>query len=137
MHPDTILNDPPRRRVLSGLPLVVRKRGAVVLEGLANAVLQCGIDQQTPRHHHQQGHDPLGLLEVKRGGHQAGVLEEATATCPLRLTCIAREQLLDGQAGRVECMGGEQATTRPVDTWLRGRDGAGKRPCNGVEELGR
>jgi hypothetical protein len=52
MDPDKILEDPPRRRVLHGVPLLVRKRCAVVLEGLANAVLQCGIAQQPHRHHH-------------------------------------------------------------------------------------
>jgi hypothetical protein len=55
----------------------------------------------------------------------------------MRLTLRASEQLLDGQEGLVECIGGEQETTLPVDTWLKGRDGGGKSPFNGGEDLGR
>src|SRR6266850_4156841 len=116
MTSDPRREDPPRRRVVHGWPRVVRKRGAVVLEGCANAVLQRRRHQQTDRQHHQQGHDPLRRFEGTRCGPKAGGLEEATATFHRRVTLLASEPLLDGQAGLVECIGGEADTPLPVDT---------------------
>ena len=53
VNADEIVEDPAGRGVLHGLPLLVRKRGALVLEGVANTVFQGGVHQQTNRHHHQ------------------------------------------------------------------------------------
>ena len=137
MTSDTRREAPPRCRVLHGSPRVVRTRGAVVLEGVAHAVLQRRRPQHTDRQPHPQGHAPLRRFEGTRCGPHAGGVEDATATFHRRVTRIASEQLLDGQAGLVEGMGGEEDTPLPVDTWRMGRDGGGKRPCNGGVELGR
>ena len=64
-----------------------------------------------------------------------GGFEAAHPTRRMGLACIAGEQFLGGQQGRVACLGREEATTRLVNTGRSGRDGGGERPGDRVEEL--
>jgi hypothetical protein len=66
----------------------------MVPEGLADAILQSGIDQQTHRQHHQQRHEPLRLFEIERGGQKARILEEPKAACGMLLAFLALEDRL-------------------------------------------
>ena len=89
VNPHKIVKDPPRCRILYGGALLVRKGGSVVLEGIANAILQRRIDEQADRHHHQERHDPRGLFEIQRRGQKAWIFEEAKATFRMHLAFIA------------------------------------------------
>ena len=66
VDPNKIMKHPPSRRMLNPFSLLVRKRCRMIVERLADTVIQGRIDQQTHRHHHQQRHDALGLFEIAR-----------------------------------------------------------------------
>jgi hypothetical protein len=94
MHPDKVREDPPRRGRLDRRSFLMRTRRLMVPEGLADAILQGGIDQQTPRHDHQQRHEPLGFFEIARRGPKARIVEEAQAAFGMLLAVIGLEYLL-------------------------------------------
>jgi hypothetical protein len=73
---------------------LIRKRRLMVPEGLADAILQGGLDQQTPRHDQQQRHEPRGCFEIARRGHKARIVEEAKAAFGMLLAVIGLESLL-------------------------------------------
>jgi hypothetical protein len=50
MNPAKVLEDPARRGVLDRLSFLIGKGRLMGPEGLADAILQSGIDQQTHRH---------------------------------------------------------------------------------------
>jgi hypothetical protein len=66
----------------------------MVPEGLADAIRQGGLDRQTHRQHHQQRHEPLGIVEIARRGHKARVVEEAKAAFGMLLAFLGLEYLL-------------------------------------------
>ncbi len=94
MDADKILEDPASRGVWDRLPLLVWARCLVVLECLADAILQGSLHQQADCHDHQQRYDPLGFLEIKGGGQKAWIFQEPQATFGMLLTFIPREELL-------------------------------------------
>jgi hypothetical protein len=94
MNPDKVLEDPPRRGRLDRLSFLIRKRRLMVPQGLADAILQGGIDQQTHRHYHQQRHEPRGFFEIERRGQKARIFEEAKAAFGMLLAFIGLESLL-------------------------------------------
>jgi len=53
VNPHKVMNDPPSRRMLNPVPLLVRKRRFLVCERFPDTVFQGCIDQQAHRHHHQ------------------------------------------------------------------------------------
>jgi hypothetical protein len=89
VNPHKIVKDPPRCRILYRGALLVRKGCSVVLQGVANAVLQRRIHEQAHRHHHQERHDPLGLFEIQRRGQKAWILEKAKAAFRMPLAFVA------------------------------------------------
>jgi hypothetical protein len=68
MNPHKVVEDPSGGGVLDALAFLVWKRRRVLLERAADAVLSGRIDEQTHRHHHQQGHDAFGFFEIERRG---------------------------------------------------------------------
>ena len=136
MNPYKVMEDPARGRVLHWLTFVVRNCRVMVLQGFAKARLQRHIDQQTYRHHHQQGHDPLRLFEIERRGQQEGIFEEATAAFCMRLAFVACEELLGRSRGVVECIGGKDDTTLLLHERLTSRAPKGEGPCNMVDHVG-
>ena len=62
MHPDTVVEDPARRRVLHGFAGLVGQRRVMVLEGLTDTLFEGRIPQQAHRHDHQERHDPFRLF---------------------------------------------------------------------------
>lgn len=137
MNPDKILEDPPHRRVLHRLPFVVGKGGAAILQRLAHAIRQRRVYQQAHRPHHQERHDPLGLVEIERGGQKAGGFEKTQAAFRQGLALIACSQRLRGSRGVVQCIGGENETTLLADEGLMGSDGGRESPFNHVDDVGR
>ena len=71
--------------------LLVRKGCSVLLEGAADAVFEGRIDEPTDRHDHQQGHDPLGLLEIKGRSQKLRVFQEAKPALRLGLPFVSVE----------------------------------------------
>jgi hypothetical protein len=136
MNPYKVMEDPALGRVLHWLAIVVGRCRVMVLQGFANARLQRHIDQQTHRHHHQQGHDPLGLFEIERRGQQAGIFEEATAAFCMRLAFVACQELLGRSRGVVECIGGEDDTTLLLHERLTSSAPRGQGPCDMVDHVG-
>ncbi len=94
MNPSKVVEDPPRRGILDRLSFLIGKCHLMVPEGLADTVLQGGIDQQTHRHHHQQRHEPLGFFEIERRGQKAWIFEEPKAAFGMLLAFIGLESLL-------------------------------------------
>ena len=120
MHPDKGVEHPPGSGRLDTLAFLVRNCRPVVLERVAEAVFQGRIDQQTPRHHHQEGHEALGLCERQGGGQKVRGFEQPTAACGILLAFRACEQLLGWSPGVVECIGGEEEAPLLVDKRLPG-----------------
>ena len=94
VNPDKRLEHPACGRVLDRWPLLIGKRYATAFEGLADAIFQGGLHQPTHRHHHQQGHDPLGFFEIEQRGQKARIFKEPKAAFGVLLTFIAREHCL-------------------------------------------
>ena len=78
------------------LAFLVREGGLRGLEFLPDALFQGCIDQQAHGHDHQEGHDPLGSLEIERGSQKPGIFQEAKAACRMLLPLIACQQFLRG-----------------------------------------
>jgi hypothetical protein len=135
MNPNKVVEDPARGRVLHRLRRLVGKRGPVVLECLANALLQSGIHQQTHGHHHEQRHDPLRLFERERGSEKAGVFEEAKAAFRIHLTFVACEAFLGWELGVVEVVRSEDETTLLLNEGLLSRYPRGQGPDNLVDHV--
>ena len=94
MNPHKVVEDPPCGGGLGGFAFLVRKGGLVLLECVADAILEGRIDEQTDGHHHQEGHDTCGFFEIQRRGQKLRVFEEAKPTfCP-GLTFVAVEHRL-------------------------------------------
>lgn len=137
MNADTGREDPTGRRVLDGLPLLVGERRLTLLEGLAEAIFPGRIHQQADGHDPQQRHDPLGFLEIARGGQKAWIFQEPNAAFHPLLAFIPRQQGLGGSPGLVEFVGGQDETTLRSDESLMGSKRRGQSPGNLVHPLGR
>jgi hypothetical protein len=103
----------------------------MLFQGLADAIRQGGIHQQTHRHHHQQGHDPLRFFEIERRGQKAWIFAKPKATFGILLAFIALEHLLGGELAVVELVGGEDKTTLRGHECLTGSN----RRCQGAFDL--
>ena len=123
MDPDKIGEDPSRCRVLHRSAFLVRKRGPMVPERGANAVLQGRIHQQTHRHDHEECHDALRLFEIQRRGQKLGVFQKTEPTLRLTLAFVAVEECLRGQLLVVKFIGGQDKTTLLGDPRLSSRQG--------------
>ena len=64
-------------RVLHTVAFLVWDGRSVLLEGCADAVFEGCIDEPTDGHHHEQGHDALGLFAREGGGQKLRVFAEA------------------------------------------------------------
>ena len=111
MDSHNIVKAPPRGRVLHGGALLVRKGSPLVVEPFANAGLQRGIHEQAHRHHHEECHDPLGLVEIPRRGQKAWGLEETKAPFRMPWPFVPLESLLGWERGVVQFVRGQQDTT--------------------------
>ena len=96
MNPHTGREDPACSRVLHRLLLLVGERGPVLLAGLANALRQSGIHQQTHGHHHEPRHDPRRRFAIARGSSKAWVFAKAHAAFRISLPCVAGDEFLGG-----------------------------------------
>jgi hypothetical protein len=96
MYPHEVVEHPACSGVLDAFAFLVWKGGLVGLERVANAVLSGRIDEQTYRHHHQAGHDTLGLFEIERGGQKLRVFEEAKPAFAPGLAFVAVEHRFGG-----------------------------------------
>jgi hypothetical protein len=137
MDADKVLEDPAGRGVLDGLPLLVWESRSVVLERLADAILQGSLHQQAHGHDHQQRHDPFGFLAIKGGGQKAWIFQEPKAAFCMLLAFIPREQFLGGQPVFVECIRGQDETTLGGDERLMGCERRGQSTSDMVHHLGR
>ena len=77
MNPHEVMEDPACGRVLDAFTFLVWKGCSMLLEGRADTVFEGRIDEQTDRHDHQQGHDPLGLFEIQGRSQKLRVFQEA------------------------------------------------------------
>ena len=89
MHPDKVVEDPARCRVLHGVAVLVGKRRVMVLEGLPDTIVSGRLHQQAHRHDHQERHDPFRLFEIEGGGQKARIFEEATSAFRVGLPFVA------------------------------------------------
>jgi hypothetical protein len=107
----------------------------VVLERLANAILQRCIHQQTHRHDHEERHDPRRLFAIERGRQTAGVFEEAKAAFRMPLAFVAFEACLRWPLGGVEFVGGQDETTVPINERLPSGSLRGQSPFDSVDHV--
>ena len=96
MNPHEVMEHPACSRVLNTFAFLVWEGRSVLLEGCADAVFEGRIDEQTDGHHHEQGHDALGLFEIEGGGQKLRVFEEAKPAFRPGLPFIAVEHRLGG-----------------------------------------
>ena len=136
VNTDEVLEHPLGGGVLDRLPLLSGEGRLMVFERLADAVFSGRIDEQTDRHHHQQGHDAFGLLEIERGGQKLWGFHEAKPTFCLGLPFVGVEPLLGRQLGLIQCIGGQDATPVLIDKCLTGRNRGGEGPFDRVDDLG-
>ena len=122
MNPHEVVEHPACRRVLDALAFLVRKCGLMLLQDRADAVFEGRIDEQTYRHHHQQGHDALGFFEIERGGQKLRVFEEAKPAFHLGLPFVSIEHRLGGQLALVQFVRREEKTALLVDARLAVRE---------------
>ena len=115
MNPHKVVEDPPCGGVLDALAFLVWKGGCVVLERVANAVLSGRIDAQTDGHHHEQGHDTLGLFEREGGGQKWRVCEETKSTFRPGVPFIAVEHRLGGSLLLIQVVCREDTTALLVE----------------------
>ena len=66
VDPHKIMKHPPSRRMSNPLPLLVGKRCLMIVERLADTVVQGRLDPPRHGHHHQQRHEAFGLFERER-----------------------------------------------------------------------
>ena len=111
MNPTEIMEDPARRRILYARPCLIRKRRALILEARTDTIRQCGIDQQAHRHHHQPGHDALGVFQVERSRQKLRGFQEPEAAFDLLLTLVALQARQGRSGDLIAFMGGPQKTT--------------------------
>src|SRR4030095_6622102 len=130
MNPHEVMEYPACGRVLGALAFLVRKGCSVLLEGCANTVFEGRIDEQTDRHDHQQGHDPLGLFEIKGRSQKLRVFQEAKPTFRPGWPCVSLEHRLGGPQALVQCVRREDNTALLVDTRLAVREP--RRPGSGA-----
>src|SRR5262245_34148470 len=91
MNPNKIVKHPPCRGVWNASPFLIWEGRSMLLQGRADAIFERCIDEQTHCHHHQEGHNALGLFEIEGGGQKLRVFEEAKpAFCP-RLPFVSIE----------------------------------------------
>jgi hypothetical protein len=115
MNPHEVMAHPACGRVLEALAFLVRQGRSVVLEGMAEAVLAGRIDESADRHHHQQGHDALGLFEREGRGQTLWGFEEATPTFRPGLPFIAVAPRLGGSLALVQFVRREEKTALLVE----------------------
>jgi hypothetical protein len=84
-----VLEHPAGCGVLYRLSLLTWEGGLGVRESLPDTIFQGCIDQQAHGHDHQECHDPLGFLQIERGGQKAWVFEEPKAAFHTLLAFIA------------------------------------------------
>ena len=118
MHPPEVMEDPAGGRVLDAFTFVVWQGGAMLLEGRAETVCEGRIDEQTDRHAHHQGHDPLGLCAIQGRSQKLRGLQEAQPPCRPGLPCVAVEHRLGRSLALVECVRREEKATLLVDACL-------------------
>jgi hypothetical protein len=122
VNPHNRGKDPPRCRMLYRGARLVRNGGAVVLQGVANAVRQRRLHEPAHRHHHQERPDPLGLFELPRRGQNAWLREKAKAAFRMPWAFVALEPLLGRERSLVKFVGGAKETTLVVDAGLTGSE---------------
>ena len=122
MNPHEVVEHPACCRVLDALAFLVRKGGRLLLQDRADTVFEGRIDEQTHRHHHQQGHDALGFFEGERGGQKWPGFEEAKPACHVGLPLVSSQHRLGGQLALVQCVRREDNTAVLVDPRLAVRE---------------
>jgi len=130
MHPNKILEDPACRGGLGRFPLLIGTRRPMVLEHGAHAIFHSRIHQQTPRHDHEQRHDPLRLFERECSSQKGRIFQQATAPFGMLLAFVACQELLGWQVGFVACIGGQEKTTLLLNERLPRRSPRGQSPGN-------
>ena len=130
VDPDTGVEDPPGGGVRPPPSFLIGKRLLLGTACLPNAILQRGIDQQTPRHDHQERHDTLGLFDIDGRGQKLRVFEKAKAPFRQALTFVARQNFRSRQRGGIAFVGREDETTLGVEQALPIREGGGQRPLD-------
>ena len=58
--------------------------------------------EQTQGHHHEQGHDPLLVLQVDRRSHKPGLLQKSEASLDPNLAFTAPQEILGGKGLLIE-----------------------------------
>jgi hypothetical protein len=130
MHPHKGVEPPPRGGVLEAFAFVGRKGGLVVLERGAPAVLSGRIDEHTAGHHHDQGHDALGLVEREGGGQKLrGSSTLNRLSLPKTLSSLSDQdafnQGMQGVHPVPERLPSRQAISGPVEMPTQAPDGQG------------
>jgi hypothetical protein len=97
MNPHHIGQDPSCSWMLHRLSLVMGKGRSLRLQRLTDAVLSGRIDESAARHHQQEGHEALGLVQIERGGSTLWLFQQAAPPRRVHLACIAFHKLLGGR----------------------------------------
>ena len=117
-NPHAVVEHPACRRVLDALAFLVRKGGRRLLQDRADAVCEGRIDESTPRHHPQQGHEALGFFERARGGQKLWGFEEAQPAFRPGVPFVSIEHGWGGELVLVQCVRREEQTAVLVHTGL-------------------
>jgi hypothetical protein len=136
MNPHEVVEHPACRRGLDALAFLVREGGLMLLQDRADTVLEGRIDEQTHRHHHQQGHDALGFFEVERGGQKLRGFEEAKPAFHVGLPFVSSQHRLGGQLALVQFVRREDKTAVLVDPRLAVREPRRQGASDMVDDLG-
>jgi hypothetical protein len=137
MNPHKVVKHPPCSGVGDAVPFLIWKGRSVLLQGRADAICERGIDEQTHRHYHQEGHNALGLFEIEGGGQKLWGFEEAKpAFCP-RLPFVSIEHSLGGSLALVQCVRREKKAALLVDARLTVREPRSQSHCDMVDHLSR
>ena len=136
MNPHEVVEYPACRRVLDARAFLVWKGSLMRLQDRADTVFEGRIDEQTHRHHHQQGHDTLGFFEVERGGQKLRVFEEAKPTFHVGLPFVSSQHRLGGQLALVQFVRCEDKTAVLVNPCLVVRKPRRQGASDMVDDLG-
>jgi len=118
MNPIEALKDPPCCRALSWIPFLIGIRLACLLQALPDSPLQRRVDRETKRHHHQECHDPLFVLQVQRVGKKLRVLRKAESSFNRVLAFVSLQKFFAG-----ELLSVQRGSFSPANSALRASDG--------------
>src|SRR5215510_12810887 len=137
MNPNKVVKHPLCSGVRNASPFLVWEGRSMLLQGRADAIFERCIDEQTHRHHHQEGHNAFRLFEIEGGGQKLRGCEEAKpAFCP-SLPLVSIEHGLGCSLVLVQFIRREKKTALLVDACLPVREPRRQSSCDMVDHLSR